>query len=76
MEPINSMKESKKIHNESFVEDLNLPIIKGEDIFNKKYLSMDDYLKFILFNLEYTVDIKAAREWKKKLVVNVPFKWR
>lgn len=55
------------------MEDLNLPIIKGEDIFNKKYLSMDDYLKFVLFNLKHTVNIKAVREWKKELAVNVSF---
>lgn len=55
------------------MKDLNLPIIKGEDIFNKKFLSMDDYLKFVLFNLEYTVDIKAVKEWKKKLAVSASF---
>lgn len=55
------------------MKDLNLPIIKGEDIFNKKSLSMDDYLKFVLFNLKYTVDIEAVRKWKKELTVNVPF---
>ena len=56
-----------------FVEDLTLPIIKGEDIFNKKALPMDEYLEFVEFNLKHTVDIEAARRWKNELVVNVPF---
>lgn len=55
------------------MKDLNLPIIRGEEVFNKKSLSMDDYLKFVLFNLKYTVDIEAVREWKKDLAVNVSF---
>lgn len=55
------------------MNDLNLPIIRGEDTFNKKSLSMDEYLKFVLFNLKYTVDIEAVREWKKDLAVNVSF---
>ena len=55
------------------MKDLNLPIIKGEDIFNKKSLSMDEYLEFVEFNLKHTVDIKAARKWKKELAVNAPF---
>lgn len=55
------------------MEDLRLPIIKGEDMFNKKSLSMDDYLKFVLFNLKYTVDIDAVKKWKRGLAVNVSF---
>ena len=58
------------------MKDLNLPIIKGEDIFNKKSLSMDEYLRFVEFNLKYTVDIEAARKLKKELAVNVPFSLR
>lgn len=54
------------------MEDLNLPIIKGTN-FKKKWLPMDDYLKFVLMNLKYTVDIESARKWKKKLGVNAPF---
>lgn len=55
------------------MKDLNLPIIKGEDTFNKKSLSMDDYLRFVIFNLKHTVDIEAVKEWKKELVVNTRF---
>lgn len=58
------------------MKDLNLPIIKGEDIFNKKSLSMDEYLRFVEFNLKYTVNIEAARKLKKELAVNVPFSLR
>ncbi|MFC2149397.1 hypothetical protein ACFLQ8_01725 [Candidatus Auribacterota bacterium] len=55
------------------MEDLNLPIIKGPGP-KPKILSMDDYARFVLLNLKYTVDINAAREWKKKASVNVPFR--
>lgn len=55
------------------MDELNLPIIKGEDISKKKVLSMDDYLKFVEFNLKHTVNIEAARKEKKALAVNVPF---
>ena len=39
----------------------------------KKWLPMDDYIKFVQFNLKYTVNIKTVRKWKKELAVNVPF---
>lgn len=55
------------------MNDLNLPIIRGEDTFNKKSLSMAEYLEFVEFNLKYTVDIRAARKWKKELAVNAAF---
>lgn len=55
------------------MNDLNLPIIKGEGIFNKKSLSMAEYLEFVEFNLKYTIDIRAARKWKKELAVNASF---
>lgn len=54
------------------MERLNLPIIRGAGPRTKR-LSMDDYLKFVLFNLKYTVDIKNCRRRKKILSVNVPF---
>lgn len=54
------------------MEDLDLPIIKGKGL-QKKWLPMNDYLKFVEFNLKYTVNIKAVRRWKKELTVNVPF---
>lgn len=54
------------------MKKLNLPIIK-EEIPDPEPLSMDDYLEFVSFNLKHTVDIEAAREWKKTIVVKVPF---
>ena len=54
------------------MEKLKLPIIK-ERIPDAKWLSMDDYLKFVNFHLKYTFDRKANRRWKKLLAVNVPF---
>ena len=54
------------------MDKLKLPIIK-QSIGRRKPVSMDDYLKFVYFNLQYTVDRKAARDWKKAFFVNVPF---
>lgn len=54
------------------MEELNLPIIKGP-LPRAKWLSMDDYLKFVTFNLKYTLNRKVNRIWKKMLGVNVPF---
>ena len=51
---------------------LNLPIIKGL-ISKTKVLSMDEYLKFVQFNLKHSFDKKSYRKWKKLLTVNVPF---
>ncbi len=44
-------------------DKLNLPVTKSE-AFLPKPLSMDDYLKFVIFNLKYTIDRKAVREQK------------
>lgn len=54
------------------MEKMKLPIIR--DIPKKeRWLSMDDYFKFVIFNLCHTSARKASREWKKMLGVNVPF---
>lgn len=55
------------------MDELELPIINGP-IPEPKPLSMDEYLEFVIFNLKYTVDRKASRNWKKTLFVNVPFR--
>ena len=52
--------------------ELNLPIIKGV-LPRPRRLSMDDYLRFVTFNLKYTVDNKAIRKQQKLAVVNVSF---
>jgi hypothetical protein len=54
------------------MKKLNLPIIRT-GIPPAKSLSMEDYIKFVNLNLQYTVDRKIAREQKKLAVVNVPF---
>ncbi len=51
---------------------LRLPIIKGP-ISESRALSMDEYVKFIQFNLRNTFDRKAYEKWKKMTIVNVPF---
>ena len=54
------------------MKELNLPIIKvGAP--KHKVLSMDDYLKFVEFNLKNTFDEKASAKWKRLSAVNVPF---
>ena len=57
------------------MKKLNLPFIKNMRR-EKRVLSMDEYLEFVLFNLEHTTGIEAVREQKKKAAVNVPFKLR
>jgi len=54
------------------MEDLNLPIFK-KPLPEPKHLSMDDYLRFVLLNLECTVDLEALRKLKKLSAVNAPF---
>ena len=55
------------------VKDLKLPIIKVS-MKEPKSLSMDEYLKFVEFNLKHTVDLKFYRKQKKLLAVDVPFR--
>ena len=54
------------------MKKLKFPIIKGP-LPEPKRLSMDDYLKFVEFNLKHAFDKKAYTKWKKLLIVNVPF---
>jgi len=53
---------------------LKLPIIKGR-LPQPKSLSMDEYLKFVKFNLKNmsASDREAERRRAKKARVNVPF---
>jgi hypothetical protein len=51
---------------------LNLPIIKGT-FPNAKRLSMDDYVKFVVLNLKYTIDKRVVRKQKRLAAVNVAF---
>ncbi len=54
------------------MKKLNLPIIKG-NIPAAKWLSMDDYLKFVTLNLKHTLDKKIIKKQKRLTAVNVPF---
>lgn len=54
------------------MKDLKLPVIKAKN-FKSKILSMDEYLKFVQFNLSQAFDKKAYLKWKKMLNVNVSF---
>ena len=54
------------------MKKLRLPVIRGISS-EPRALSMDEYLKFVQFNLKYTVDKKAYAKWKKSFSVDVPF---
>ena len=54
------------------MKDLKLPIIR-ENLSKTKVLSMNEYLKFVQFNLEQAFDKKAYAKWKKMLIVDVAF---
>lgn len=54
------------------MKKLKFPIIKGP-LSESKSLSMDDYLKFVQFNLKNAFDKQSYAKWKKMLIVNVPF---
>jgi len=55
---------------------LNLPIIKG-GIPPPKYLSMDDYLRFVTLNLKYTARDKGPdRDRKKRPAAGVAFSFK
>ncbi len=54
------------------MKKLKLPVIR-ENGSETKVLSMNEYLKFVQFNIEQVFDRKAYATWKKMSVVNVPF---
>jgi len=54
------------------MKELKLPIIKGTAS-KPRILSMNEYLKFVQFNLEQNFDKKSYEKWKKMLIVNVSF---
>jgi hypothetical protein len=51
---------------------LKLPVIRGNAP-KARILSMNEYVKFIQFNLQQAFDKKAYAKWKKMSVVNVLF---
>jgi hypothetical protein len=54
--------------------DLKLPVMKGLGP-KDRHLKMSDYLKFVMFNLKYTIDIAAARKAKKEMFIGKPFRF-
>ena len=54
------------------MKKLKSPIIK-ETLSKSKVLSMNEYFKFVQFNLKQAFDKKAYARWKKMLIVNVAF---
>lgn len=54
------------------MEKLKLPVSR-KTLPEPKYLSMDDYLKFVNLNLRHTIKRGSLRQWKKRLAVNIPF---
>jgi hypothetical protein len=54
------------------MEDLNLPIIRGK-LPAARTLSIEDYLRFVDWQLKYFIDKKAIRKQKKLAAVNVRF---
>ena len=54
------------------MKKLKLPIIQGP-LLEARTLSMDEYFKFVQFNLKHAFDKKAYAKWKRMLAVNVPF---
>ena len=52
---------------------LKLPVIKDYVPPRAKILSMDEYLRFVQFNFEQTLDKKAYWKRKKIIAVDAPF---
>ncbi len=54
------------------MDKLKFPIIK-KPLPDPKALSMDDYLRFISFNIKHALNKNAYQSWKRKSAVNVAF---
>ena len=54
------------------MKNLKIPAIKGP-LPSARSLSMDEYIKFINFNLKHTFDKEADAKRRKMAAVNVPF---
>ena len=54
--------------------ELKLPNL-NEMISESPILSMDEYFKFVIFNIKnIKIDKKSDSEWRKKMAVKIPFK--
>lgn len=54
------------------MEKLKLPVFKGK-MPEKRVLSMDDYLKFVIYNLRHTVKNRLKKKMRRESMVNVKF---
>ena len=54
------------------MDDLKLPAAKAKRV-KDRHLSMDDYFKFVLYNLKHTVDIDFARKLRKMNRIKAQF---
>lgn len=55
------------------LRDLKLPIIK-KSLPENPPLGMDDYLKFVMFNLKHFPPPKLSKKAEMALRVNIPFR--
>jgi len=56
------------------MEKLRFPIIRNCVSPEPKALSMEEYLRFVIFNLKYAVNRKIYRRLKKAQAVKTPFR--
>ncbi len=66
-----STAKSQKIYKGN-MEKLKFPIIRKPHP-APKTLSMDDYARFVSFNLKHAVNKKVYQQWKKDSGVNTAF---
>jgi len=56
------------------MDKLRLPVIRKPVIFETKALSMDEYLRFVIFNLRYAAGKKIYRKLKREQLLKTPFR--
>ena len=54
------------------MEKLKLPVFKGK-LPEKRVLSMDDYLKFVIYNLRHTFKNRLNKKMRRVSMVRAPF---
>ncbi len=55
-------------------DDIEFPIITAE-MPSGKILDMDNYWRFVEFNIKHTVDMNFQRKLRMKEKIDVPFSW-
>ena len=56
------------------MEKLKLPVIRKPVVLEAKTLSMDEYLRFVIFNLKYAANKKNYRNLRRAQAVEAPFR--